>query len=52
MEVIADDVRFLDTRNRNSNSNDNADTNNNNDFNGDPFTGGAEITPVKDWPFS
>ncbi|QCJ45419.1 single-stranded DNA-binding protein (plasmid) [Bacillus sp. S3] len=52
MEVIADDVRFLDTRNRNNNSsNDEEGSSNNNDYDGDPFAGATEITPGNDWPF-
>ncbi|RHW35942.1 single-stranded DNA-binding protein [Neobacillus notoginsengisoli] len=45
MEVIADEVRFLDNRNNPSNNEDN-NSNNNNNY--DPFSGG---TPTDDWPF-
>lgn len=51
MEVIADEVQFLDTKNRNKNSSNNESSGNDHDNNEEPFAGGTEITPDNDWPF-
>lgn len=51
MEVIADDVRFLDTRNRNNNSSNDEGSGNNNDYDGDPFSSGTEINLDNEWPY-
>lgn len=55
LDVIAEDVKFLEPIKRDNNQSSNYDNNreNNNPFtpNDDPFTGSSDYEPGNDWPF-